>query len=90
MKTMHISQVPTYNLKAVLKETGIAADTLRAWERRYGLPMPERTPGGHRLYSQHDIYLVKWLIARQAEGLSISRAVQQWKDVTAERRRSAG
>ncbi len=83
MKTMPISQVPTYNLKAVLKETGIAADTLRAWERRYGLPMPERTPGGHRLYSQRDIYLVRWLIARQAEGLSISRAVQQWKDVTA-------
>ncbi len=84
MKTMRISQVPTYNLKAVLKETGIAADTLRAWERRYGLPMPERTPGGHRLYSQRDIYLVKWLIARQAEGLSISRAAQQWKDVTAD------
>ena len=40
---MPISQTPTYNLKAVLKETGITADTLRAWERRYGLPMPERT-----------------------------------------------
>jgi len=77
---MPISQTPAYNLKAVLKETGIAADTLRAWERRYGLPMPERTPGGHRLYSHSDIETVKWLMARQSEGLSISNAVEMWKE----------
>ncbi len=80
---MSLSKVPTYNLKVVLKETGIAADTLRAWERRYGIPMPERTPGGHRLYSQRDIHLIKWLIARQAEGLSISRAAELWNELTA-------
>jgi len=80
---MSISNVPTFNLKVVLKETGIAADTLRAWERRYGLPMPERTPGGHRLYSQHDIEIIKWLIAKQKEGLSISRAVDLWNELTA-------
>ncbi len=78
---MPLSQAPIYNLKAVLQETGIGADTLRAWERRYGLPKPQRTPGGHRLYSQHDIHLIKWLVARQAEGLSISRAVKRWKDL---------
>ncbi|MFL7868383.1 MAG: B12-binding domain-containing protein [Anaerolineales bacterium] len=80
---MSISTTPTYNLKAVIKETGIAADTLRAWERRYGLPMPERTPGGHRLYSQHDIEIIKWLIAKQGEGLSISRAVDLWNELSA-------
>ena len=26
--------------------------TLRTWEERYGLPTPERSPGGHRLYSR--------------------------------------
>ncbi len=72
------SEQPTYNLKAVLDETGIAADTLRVWERRYGVPMPQRTRGGHRLYSQRDVQMVKWLMARRAEGLSISRAVKQW------------
>ena len=80
---MSISTVPTFNLKAVLKETGIAADTLRAWERRYGLPMPDRTPGGHRLYSQRDIEIIKWLMARQGEGLSISRAVDLWNELNA-------
>ncbi len=80
---MPLSQAPTFNLKAVLQETGIAADTLRAWERRYSLPKPQRTAGGHRLYSQRDIHLIKWLLARQREGLSISRAVQQWNELVA-------
>lgn len=78
-----LSKSPAFNLKAVLHETGLAADTLRAWERRYGLPTPQRTAGGHRLYSQYDIETIKWLIARQAEGLSISRAVDLWNEQTA-------
>jgi len=79
---MSLSKTPTYNLKVVLKETGLAADTLRAWERRYGLPAPERTEGGHRLYSQHDIETIKWLMKRQAEGLTISLAVDLWNEQT--------
>jgi MerR family transcriptional regulator, light-induced transcriptional regulator len=75
-----VSITPAYNLKVVLKETGIAADTLRAWERRYGLPMPQRSAGGHRLYSQRDIETIKWLMKRQGEGLSISRAVDLWNE----------
>ena len=74
------STTPAFNLKVVLKETGLAADTLRAWERRYGLPTPNRTAGGHRLYSQRDIETIKWLMKRQAEGLSISRAVDLWNE----------
>src|SRR5512138_3804448 len=74
------STTPAFNLKVVLKETGLAADTLRAWERRYGLPVPRRTAGGHRLYSQRDIETIKWLMKRQAEGLSISRAVDMWNE----------
>jgi methanogenic corrinoid protein MtbC1 len=75
-----VSTTPAFNLKAVLKETGLAADTLRAWERRYGLPVPQRTRGGHRLYSQRDIETIKWLMKRQSEGLSISRAVDLWNE----------
>lgn len=78
------NQLPTYNLKAVVQETGLKPDTLRAWERRYGLPQPHRTTGGHRLYSQHDIDVLKWLVARQDEGLSISRAVDMWHSLQEE------
>ena len=70
-----IDKTPIYNLKAVVRETGLKADTLRAWERRYGVPAPQRTDSGHRLYSQYDIEILKWLIARQDEGMSISRAI---------------
>jgi DNA-binding transcriptional MerR regulator len=79
-------RTPTYNLRAVLRETGLKPDTLRAWDRRYGLPQPQRTAGGHRLYSQRDVETIKWLIARQQEGLSISRAVDLWRRLEAEGR----
>lgn len=79
-------ETPTFNLKAVVQETGLKPDTLRAWERRYGLPAPNRTSGGHRLYSQHDINMLKWLLERQNEGLSISRAVEMWRTLAARNR----
>lgn len=77
----NLNHTPVYNLKAVLKETGLKADVLRAWERRYDLPKPQRTSGGHRLYSEYDVATIKWLKSRQAEGLSISRAVELWNEV---------
>jgi MerR family transcriptional regulator, light-induced transcriptional regulator len=67
------------NMKAVVRETGIQPDTLRAWERRYGLPQPHRSEGGHRLYSDRDVQVLLWLKARQEEGLTIKLAVDQWR-----------
>ncbi len=78
------NDVPTFNLKAVVRETGLKPDTIRAWERRYGVPKPRRTSGGHRLYSQRDIDLLKWMSARQHEGMSISRIVDMWKGLEGE------
>lgn len=77
------NRVPTFNMKVVVQETGLSPDTLRAWERRYGMPAPERTEGGHRLYSQYEIDMLRWLIARQEEGLSISHAVDLWRRLEA-------
>jgi DNA-binding transcriptional MerR regulator len=75
---------PIFNLKVVVQETGLKPDTLRAWERRYAMPTPQRTSGGHRLYSQRDIETLKWLVTRQEEGLSISRAVELWRRLESE------
>ena len=79
-----LDTTPIFNLKAVVRETGLKPDTLRAWERRYGLPEPERTDSGHRLYSQRDIEILKWLMDRQQEGLSIGRAVDLWHQLEKE------
>ncbi len=81
-----LDRTPTFNMKVVVQETGVKPDTLRAWERRYGLPDPQRTDGGHRLYSEYDIELLRWLMARQEEGMSISRAVKLWTQLQAEGR----
>jgi DNA-binding transcriptional MerR regulator len=72
---------PTFNMKVVVRETGLKPDTLRAWERRYGVPAPMRTAGGHRLYSQREIDMLNWLTDRQNEGMSISHAIQLWQQL---------
>lgn len=41
---------PTFTIGAVERDTGLAKDTLRVWERRYGFPQPERDANGERLY----------------------------------------
>lgn len=69
------STVPIYNTKAVAQETSVPADTFRAWERRYGIPQPHRTNGGHRLYSEREIAIIRWLRDRTAEGMTISQAI---------------
>ncbi len=63
----------------MIHETGLTPATLRAWERRYGLLKPQRSPGGHRLYTRAEIEMLKWLVERQAEGLSISHAIEMWR-----------
>jgi DNA-binding transcriptional MerR regulator/methylmalonyl-CoA mutase cobalamin-binding subunit len=69
-----ISNAPTYNAKAVTMQTGVTPATLRAWERRYGILLPDRTAGGHRLYSARDIAAIKWLKEHIEQGMTISRA----------------
>lgn len=46
---------PGCSIRVVVNRTGVAADTLRVWERRYGFPKPERRPGGSRAYSEDDV-----------------------------------
>lgn len=72
-----------FSLKVVTRETGISASTLRAWERRYGLPRPQRTSSGRRLYSRRDIETIRWLTQRVAEGMSIGQAVELWRKMEA-------
>ena len=74
-----MNQLATYSLGTVLRETGINADTLRAWERRYDLPTPERSAGGHRLYSERDLAIIKWLLLQQENGIRIGQAVKIWR-----------
>lgn len=48
---------------------GLTPATLRAWERRYGVPAPLRTAGGYRLYSQADLAVLIRMNALQEAGV---------------------
>jgi DNA-binding transcriptional MerR regulator len=56
--------------------TGVPTTTLRAWERRYGLLNPSRTPKGHRLYSAQDIELVREIVKLLKSNHTISEAIR--------------
>ncbi len=45
----------TWPMGAVTRRTGIGEHTLRAWERRFGFPTPERLESGHRRYSSAQV-----------------------------------
>jgi DNA-binding transcriptional MerR regulator len=47
---------------------------LRAWERRYGLLKPSRSPGGLRLYSNDDYERVRLMRSHLASGLAAAEA----------------
>ncbi len=63
-----------FPIRVVAQLTGINPVTIRAWERRYGLVRPSRTPGGHRLYSQVDVERLRAASRLVARGVSISGA----------------
>lgn len=79
METMDNNQDPArtgsdlFPIRTVSSLTGVNSVTLRAWERRYGLIKPQRTPKGHRLYSREDIDLINRILALLDKGVSIGQ-----------------
>ncbi|HYK75305.1 MAG TPA: MerR family transcriptional regulator [Pseudoneobacillus sp.] len=66
-----------YTIKKVSELVGIPNVTIRAWENRYHIISPQRSDGGHRLYSQGDINTLKWLKDQmEKKGIKISEAVR--------------
>lgn len=61
-----------YPIRAVSKLTGISIDTLRAWERRYQVVVPQRDERG-RLYSEADVQRLRLLNTAVEKGHAISR-----------------
>lgn len=60
-------------MRDVVSLTGINPVTLRAWERRHGLIRPQRTEGGHRLYTARDVQRIRDILRWTSKGLPISK-----------------
>lgn len=63
-------------IRTVSSLTGVNSVTLRAWERRYDLIRPVRTPKGHRLYTMTDVELIQRVVALLNHGMSIGQVRQ--------------
>jgi DICT domain-containing protein len=59
------------------RRTGLTPATLRAWETRYGFPVPSRRASGHRRYDERDVVLVKEVLRRRDAGVRLETAVAE-------------
>src|SRR5512135_759197 len=62
-----------YSIKAVSQATGLSVETLRAWERRYGVVAPERDDLGRRVYRPEDVLRLRRLREATDHGHPIGR-----------------
>ena len=69
----HLPDQGLVPIRTVSSLTGVNSVTLRAWERRYDLIKPVRTPKGHRLYTMADVALIQQVVALLDNGMSIGQ-----------------
>jgi DNA-binding transcriptional MerR regulator len=65
-----------YTAREVEQRTGVPASTLRQWERRYGIPNPQRNASGYRLYSLRELEQIQFIQSCTTEGIAVGRAVE--------------
>jgi len=65
---------PIYSISAVARMVGVPVATLRTWEDRYALVVPDRNAGGHRLFSRDQVERLRFVKVRMAEGMSAADA----------------
>src|SRR5919107_4915681 len=64
---------PRHPMRVVTRRTGLSADVLRVWEKRYGVVTPSRSDTGRRLYSDTDIERLRLLHRATLAGRSIGQ-----------------
>lgn len=75
---------PVYSIGAVADMVGVPAATLRTWQERYSIVVPERSAGGHRLYTRDQVEYLRFLAEQVAAGLSPADAHRLLRDRLAE------
>jgi MerR family transcriptional regulator, light-induced transcriptional regulator len=67
---------PRWRIGQFSGRLGVSPELLRAWEQRYGLLGPARSPGGYRLYTAADEARIKRVLALKRTGLATAEAVR--------------
>jgi DNA-binding transcriptional MerR regulator len=63
-----------YSIGALARVLGVSPATLRSWEDRYGLVVPERSAGSQRLYSRDHLDQLMFVREQMQQGLSAADA----------------
>ncbi len=63
-----------YSISAVGRMVGTPVATIRTWEDRYKLVVPDRNPSGHRLYSRGQVEQLRFITTQMADGLTAADA----------------
>ena len=71
-------------IREVARQTGVPEGTLRMWETRYGFPVPERLPSGHRRYSGEDVQRVRQVSRDRETGMSMPAAIERAQQLASE------
>ncbi len=85
-RSSHAAVDPTaavYPIRTVAQMTNLSPQRIRAWETEYGLVRPQRTGGGHRLFSQQDVERLLWIKRMVERGLSlqgVKRLLEEARD----------
>ena len=61
-----------FGINVISTACGVMPHTIRTWEKRYQVFTPERSEGGHRLYSEVDLAKAKLIVALIEQGHTIS------------------
>lgn len=69
--TVTLEPRPLYGIGTVARLTGLKSDTLRVWERRYGLGASYKSATGRRQYTQSDLDHLQLVSALVKQGVRI-------------------
>src|SRR5437763_2813551 len=81
MRSMYVPRMPKrpprpavpHPIQVVTRRTGVSADVLRVWEKRYAVVTPVRSPSGRRLYSDADIERLRLMVQATRTGRTIGQ-----------------
>lgn len=67
---------PALSAGAVARRLGVAVETLRSWDRRYGLGPADHRPGAHRRYTPGDLRRLESFCRLLADGAPTAEAAR--------------
>ncbi len=75
-----------FTIKQAAARVGVESATLRAWEQRYAVVEPQRSPAGYRVYGEADLRVLRTMAGLIQDGWSAAQAAEQALKVESQRR----